>query len=198
MNTIDGALTEAVGQEEKQMSQDDVHTMQRQDDLGHQEPYRTIRKQSQRKSVVLACILSAMPGLGQIYVGYYQRGFLHVLAFASIIALLASGQVAGLQPFLGISLAFLVLYNIVDAGRRAALYNLALDGLSLEPLPEDMMGNRGSLMGGTILIVAGVLLFAHLRFDMSLVWLEEWWPLGLVALGAHLVVQARRERSNRE
>jgi hypothetical protein len=146
------------------------------------------------KSVVLACVLSLMPGLGQIYVGYYQRGFVHVFAFAAIIALLASGDLHDLAPFLGISLGFLYLYNIVDAGRRASLYNLALQGLGPETLPDELSRGRGSLAGGVILIGAGVLLLAHLRFDMSLYWLEEWWPLALIGFGAYLTLQAMRER----
>lgn len=161
------------------------------------ERYLALRSQSRRKSVVLACLLSMMPGLGQIYVGYYQRGFVHVFAFASFVALLASG-VGELAPFLGISLAFLCLYNIVDAGRRAALYNLALDGIGPEKLPEEMPGSGGSLVGGVILIGVGVVLLAHLRFDMSLYWLEEWWPLGVVIFGAYLVLQAMRDRQKSE
>ena len=35
------------------------------------------------KSPALAAILSMMPGLGQVYIGYYQRGFVHILVIAS-------------------------------------------------------------------------------------------------------------------
>lgn len=160
--------------------------------------YIAYRRVSRSKSVVLACVLSIMPGLGQVYVGYYTRGFVHVFAFASIIALLASGDLSGLAPFLGISLGFLYLYNIVDAGRRASLYNLALQGLGPEKLPEELSGRRGSLGSGIILIGVGVLLLAHLRFDMSLEWLEEWWPLALILFGAYLALQAIRDRRDEE
>lgn len=162
------------------------------------ERYATLRAESRRKSLVLACLLSIMPGLGQIYVGYYQRGFMHIFAFASIVAILASGDVSNLAPFLGISLAFLCLYNIVDAGRRASLYNLALEGIGPEKLPEEGSRTGGSLVGGVILLAVGAVLLAHLRFDMSLYWLEEWWPLGVMLYGGYLVAQAMRERQKRE
>jgi hypothetical protein len=189
---------------------DEESTMKPEDDRRDAEPrerdpgaagterYLTYSRASRRKSVVLACVLSLMPGLGQIYVGYYQRGFVHVFAFASIIALLASGDVRGLAPFLGISLAFLYLYNVVDAGRRASLYNLALEGLGPERLPEEMTSTRGSLGGGVILMGVGALLLAHLRFDVSLYWLEEWWPLALIAFGVYLTLQAFKERRTEE
>ena len=40
---------------------------------------------SRRKSPGLACFLSLMPGLGQVYVGYYQRGFVHAAVVAALI-----------------------------------------------------------------------------------------------------------------
>ena len=62
-----------------------------------------------------------MPGLGQVYVGYYQRGFIHVLVAATIITLLANGAADALIPLLGLFLGFFWLYNMVDAYRRASL-----------------------------------------------------------------------------
>ena len=44
-----------------------------------------------RKSPLVATLLSCMPGLGQIYVGYYQQGFINMLVVASTIAILSSG-----------------------------------------------------------------------------------------------------------
>ena len=80
------------------------------------------------KSPVIAGALSAMPGLGQVYVGYYQRGFVHIFVVAGIIALLAADVLGPLIPLAGLFLGFFWLYNMIDAGRRAALYNQALSG----------------------------------------------------------------------
>jgi hypothetical protein len=154
-------------------------------------------RDSRRKSVALAYFLSfIMPGLGQVYVGYYQRGFLHAIIFGGIIALLSTGSVRGLEPLFGIFLGFFYLYNIVDAGRRASFYNMALDGLQPMPFPEDfkLPSGGGSLVGGLILTAIGLLLFLNLRFDFDLDWLVEWWPLLLVALGLNLIYKATRSR----
>ncbi|MCK4305137.1 MAG: hypothetical protein KAY24_12945, partial [Candidatus Eisenbacteria sp.] len=54
------------------------------------------------KSPGLAALCSLMPGLGQIYVGYYRSGFLNILIVSGIITVLARGAAAGLEPFLGV------------------------------------------------------------------------------------------------
>src|SRR5512135_301327 len=59
-----------------------------------------------RKSPALAFILSGMPGLGQVYVGYYQQGFAHVLVVTTLILLLASRSIHALAPAFGFFLAF--------------------------------------------------------------------------------------------
>jgi hypothetical protein len=143
-----------------------------------------------RKSVLLASALAIMPGLGQIYVGYYQQGFTNIIAICGIIAVTALGP-EDVAPIFGLFLAFFWLYNIVDAGRRASLYNQALAGLRPMDLPEDTKAPtwRGSLGGGILLIVAGLVLFLHTRFGVPLEWLREWWPLALVGVGAWLVYE---------
>ena len=152
---------------------------------------------SRRKSPFLACVLSAMPGLGQVYVGYYQRGFIHAIVAAVAITLLATGEMGPLIPLLGVSLAFFWLYNVVDAGRRAALYNYALDGGTPIELPDDFQFGslRGSIAGGLTLVVIGLVLLANTRFDMSLAWIEDWWPAAIVAFGAYLVYRAIGEKT---
>ncbi len=105
---------------------------------------------SRRKSPGLACFLSLMPGLGQVYVGYYQRGFVHAAVVATLITVLSS-EIRELTPMVAIFLTFFWLYNIIDAGRRAALYNEVLAGRTGIELPADLMlpGLGGSMLGGT-------------------------------------------------
>ena len=150
-----------------------------------------------RKNVALACILSCMPGLGQIYVGYYQRAFVHILVVGSIIALLNARLPDPLIAFLGFFMAFFWLYNMVDAGRRAALYNQALRGSSPMKLPDElsMPGLGGSVLGGSILIGLGFLLLLHTRFDMTLDWVAEWWPLAPILFGAYLLYKGATRKS---
>jgi hypothetical protein len=148
------------------------------------------------KSPGLAAVLSLMPGLGQVYVGYYQRGFVHIIVVASTIALLASGQLGALIPLLALFLSFFWLYNIIDAARHAAFYNETLAGRPAVELPPDykIPGLHGSLLGGAILIAIGFILLLNTRFGVSLAWVEDWWPVAPMLVGAYLLVRAIQER----
>jgi len=151
------------------------------------------------KSPALACVLSLMPGLGQIYIGYYTRGFVHIVVVATLITILANDP-GPLAPLFGLFLAFFWLYNVVDAGRRAAFYNQALRGALPMDLPKDLTlpTAGGSILGGLALVGAGALLLARTRFDVSLVWLREWWPLVPILAGVYLLVQGIRSRAAKE
>jgi hypothetical protein len=151
-----------------------------------------------RKSPVLALVLSAMPGLGQIYVGYYQQGFTNALVIAGIIGMLNSDVVrGGGEALFGIFLAFFWMYNVIDAWRRAVFYNNALAGIGPAELPDDsfaMTLGRGSLAGGLLLIVAGGVLLSHTLFNVPLEWLEKWWPMALIGAGAWLIYPTFKSR----
>ena len=156
-----------------------------------QRPYR-----GHPRSPGLACVLSLMPGLGQVYVGYAARGFLHIVVAGALIAFLSTEAVPALIPLAGLFLAFFWLYSIVDAGRRAAWYNHLLAGGEAIDMPKDIAGPglRGSIAGGVLLIVLGVVLLLNTHFGISLEWLREWWPVAPIAFGVYLVVRALRER----
>lgn len=153
-----------------------------------------------RRSPGLAAFLSIMPGMGQVYIGFYRRGFTYMAIVALTITMLESG-IRGLEPLFGFSLAFFWFYNVIDAYRMAKLYNRAgelgqeldlQDVITMPPL-------GGSLFGGIVLMAVGLLLLLHHKFDISMAWIEEWWPLAPIALGAYLVtksIKARRGESD--
>src|SRR2546422_5711021 len=85
-------------------------------------------RDTRSKSPALAAVLSMMPGLGQVSVGYYQRGFVHAAVVATLVTILASGTLDRLNPLFALFMSFFWLYNIIDAARRASLYNDALAG----------------------------------------------------------------------
>ncbi len=142
-------------------------------------------------------MLSLMPGIGQVYVGYYKLGFVHNVVFAGTIMILSLG-IEALVPLFGIFLAFFYVYNVVDAGRRAALYNLALDGVEGIQLPEEMNVELpdfgGSIAGGLFLMVLGGILLSNTVLGVSLEWIEDWWPIAPIVLGGYLFVRALQER----
>jgi hypothetical protein len=150
-----------------------------------------------KKSVFLAMVLSAMPGLGQIYVGYYDLAFRNILIVCGLIAILSSGTAHRLEPVVALFLAFYWLHNVVDAGRRASFYNQALAGLRPMDLPDDGKTPQpmGSFAGGVLLVAVGVTLFLNTMFHVPLDWLAQWWPLALVGAGAWLIYADRRAKA---
>ena len=152
-----------------------------------------------RKSPFVACLLSLLPGVGQIYVGHYKLGFIHNLVFGATIAFMIAVEDAyePLIAVLGVFLAFFFVYNVVDAGRRAVHYNLAVEGGQQIDMPEmrmELPSFGGSIGGGAALLVVGVILLLNTRFGISLDWIEEWWPVALIGFGAYLLAKAVQER----
>jgi hypothetical protein len=148
-----------------------------------------------RKSPVLAMFLSAMPGLGQIYVGYYRQGFINAVVIGSLISFMEPAPNT-LVPLAALFMAFFWLYNIIDAGRRALLYNEALAGRSGIELPEESKtpGLRGSIFGGLAVAFVGGVLLSNTLFGMSLEWVASWWPAALIVFGVYLAGRAVMDR----
>jgi hypothetical protein len=156
-------------------------------------PPKDFSVDARRKSPVLATLMSLMPGLGQIYIGYYQQGFINIVVIAGLISLLNYDGISdNLKPFLALFMAFYWLYNMVDAYRKSTFYNQVLAGLGTLDMPEgeQLPGARGSLAGGVVMIAAGGIALAHTRFGMPIDWIERWWPMALILMGAYLLYQS--------
>lgn len=137
-----------------------------------------------------------MPGLGHVYVGYFRIGVTIALVIAGCITVLSMHVKHGLEPLFGLTIAFTYLFGIVDAVRRASIYNRYLEGLGADAAPPEMIGAGlgGSRAGGILLIVLGGLLTLETMFDIELEWLADVWPLGLIGLGIWLFFKAQRNR----
>ena len=118
------------------------------------------------------------------------------MLFATIITGLATIDVVGVDVILALSLAYLWFYNMIDAIRRATLINRTLDVLEQANLPDDyeLPGQSGSMFGGVVLIIIGTLIVLDNNFEVDMRWLEDWWSLGLVAMGGYLVYRSRKEK----
>ena len=151
-------------------------------------PVFSVAGDPRRKLPLLALVLSVMPGLGQVYVGYYQRGFVHAIVVGTLLTLIRTG-LGSLTPLTALFLAFFWLYNIVDAGRRALLYNEALAGRTGIDLPEDFKAPAigGSIPGGLAIIAVGGVLLSNTLFGYPLNWIRDWWPAALIIFGVYLV-----------
>ncbi len=163
--------------------------------------YRSVDPRT--KSAFLAAFLSIVPGLGQIYVGYYQRGFINPVVIGSVIGLLVVTSSQDEPPFyLPLAIIFMIffwLYNIIDAWRRATMYNLALEGVESIQLPDDMGGPSlgGSMFGGATLLAVGFVILLHTKFGLPLEVLHEWWPVLPMAFGGYLLYRGWLDKQNK-
>jgi len=141
-----------------------------------------------RKSPFLAAVISMVPGLGNIYIGYYMRGF-SIVATMAVLILIAAESREPIAPIFGMAAFFVWLFNIIDAGRMAALYNHAMAGRDIMELPEDFKFPKmgGSMVGGAIMLVVGVIAISNTMFGISLDWIGTWWPVFPIALGGYLL-----------
>lgn len=147
------------------------------------------------KSPGFAAFLSIAPGLGQVYIGYYTRGA--VLAAVTFTLFIATEAVGGsAEPLFVFAGLFAWAFGIIDAGRLAALYNHAMEGSGAFELPGDFAMPRmgGSIGGGALLVLLGVVALSNTAFGLSLYWLESWWPLLPIAIGAYLLYGGVQER----
>ena len=147
-----------------------------------------------RKSPFLAAALSVVPGLGNVYIGHYVRGFT-VAATMAVIILITAQTRDPIAPVFGMSAFFVWLFNIIDAGRMAALYNHAMAGRDIMELPEDFKFPKmgGSIVGGAMLLVVGVVAISNTMFGISLDWVESWWPVLPIAIGGYLLLRGLQD-----
>ena len=141
----------------------------------------------------LAGILAGMfPfGVGSVYNGQYAKGFAHLVIFVACIWGLSSGS--GLEPVLGVGLAFFYVYQIIDAVRSAHAIQAG------QPAPDPFGLGRAFgagegidtskvPTGAIILIGLGVLFLLHTMgfwfFD-----LDRFWPIILIAIGGWLLAR---------
>lgn len=143
------------------------------------------------KSPGIAAILSLMPGLGHIYNGLYQRG---LIFFALVAGTTTLGVATDVPPF-GVVAFFFWLFCLLDAYRQARLINhgYATD-LGLLEQPQRLRPGQGGLIVGILLIAGGTLELLS-RFGIwNWRWMEQLWPLILIAIGGALVWMWLRER----
>ena len=130
-------------------------------------------------------ILALLPGLGHIYNGLYVRGVKFFLV--ALAAIWLTTEVA----LVGMAVAFVWLFNMVDAYRQASLIeqghgpDLGVQDEARAPIA----GQSGLIWGAGLFVIGFLLLLDHtFDYDMDRVW--EFWPIGLLAAGAWLMIGA--------
>jgi hypothetical protein len=146
-----------------------------------------------RKNPFLAALLSAFPGMGNVYNGLYIRGFTF---FLIVVSLLGIANSRGGHELFGMAVAFFWLFNVIDAYRQATLINYGYaQDLGLLDMPKVPRAGQGGLVAGVLLTLVGIASVLDRYTIIDYDWLFQLWPFALVAAGVWLVVASFRDRS---
>ena len=165
----------------------------------------------EKKSPGLAGVLSGIfPGLGQLYLGLYQRAFKVAAVFIGLIWMVSADFFGGrMTPLLGMGIAFTWFFGIIDAVRQAKAINsgyvnggalAASERAAIKRAPE----GTASLTWGVILVGIGTLWLLDRYADLDAFWalVEDWLvPVSFILLGSILIttyVIKRRRRNASE
>jgi len=162
----------------------------------------------EKKSPGLAGILSAIfPGLGQLYLGLYQRAFKIAAAFAGCIWIVSAGMFNGhLTPVFGMGIAFIWFFGIIDAVRQSKAINAGYvdaGGLEASERVRVKRESTASLTWGVILVGIGTLWLIDRYVDLDWFWamVEDWLApvsfilLGLILITTYVIKKRRRNES---
>jgi len=168
---------------------------------------KIVIQQKPAKSPSAAAILSiVLPGLGNVYNGFINKGLLHLVVFGGLLALLITSAMAG-NPvaivFTSLMLAGFWFYQIIDSVNSAKALNLAAAGGKpvesgkAEILPEVAISS-GSVFWGAVLVVIGVLAILA-NFDViSWETLWDFWPAAVIVIGLKLVIDAVAKKNGKD
>jgi hypothetical protein len=158
----------------------------------------------EKKSPGLAGVLSGLfPGLGHLYLGLYQRAFKIAGAFVGCIWLTTVGFMGGhLVPLLGMGIAFVWFFGIIDAVRQAKAINSGhVEAGSLAAPARRASESMAGLTWGVILVGIGALWLLDRYVDMEAFWaaVGDWLaPVSFILFGIILIATyvIRKRRHN--
>ena len=137
-----------------------------------------------RRAPWIAALLSAFPGLGSIYNGSYARGIAFFLSVVGAMSLASRGH-----DLWGFGIAFIWLFNVIDAYREARLIRAGL--------AEDLAANRkrattspveGIGLGLLLFLVGLLSTLDVLGYDVD--WVFDLWPVVLMVAGGWFIAAA--------
>jgi hypothetical protein len=132
-----------------------------------------------RKSPALAGVLSAMPGVGHVYLGLYNRAvaFFAIWVMTIAVASRSNGPI-------GVVIPFWWFFVLIDAVRQAKAINATGVPESNIVSGEATLRAGGNLAFGVFLILFGAFFLLDRFVSIDLSFLLDWWPLLLVGFGA--------------
>lgn len=147
-----------------------------------------------RKNPFLAALLSAFPGIGNIYNGLYMRGVTFFLIVMSLVGIADKGDDA-----FGFVAAFFWLFNVIDAYRQATLINYGYaQDLGLVDMPRHPRASQGGILAGVVLLLIGSVATIERYFNVRLEWMLDLWPFALILAGVWMIWASLRDRRRSE
>jgi len=134
--------------------------------------------------------LGIIPGMGHLYLGLYQRAAILFGIWVLFISL--AGHSRG--PFPGIAIPFWMVFSIIDASRQAKAINATGRPEANVLGSDEPVRVSGSLTAGVLLILIGGFLLLDRFVTIDLSFLNDWWPVLLVAFGAWQVFRHFKSR----
>ena len=127
-------------------------------------------------------------GTGALYNGQVRKAIIFFFAFAALVTLQTTGES---QPFLGLSLAAFIFYQIYDAVQTAKNINRRAMHLEEEEIQEvedipDVIKSGSIFWGAALMVLGGILLLANFEvIDYDTIW--DLWPIAIIVVGVKLI-----------
>ena len=136
--------------------------------------------------------LGIIPGMGHLYLGLYQRAAILFGIWVLFISLAEHSH----GPFPGVAIPFWMVFSIIDASRQAKAINATGRPESNILGSDEPVRVSGSLTAGVLLILIGGFLLLNRFVTIDLSFLNDWWPILLVAFGAWQVFRHYQSRQD--
>ena len=136
--------------------------------------------------------LGIIPGMGHLYLGLYQRAAILFGVWVLFISLAEHSH----GPFPGVAIPFWMVFSIIDASRQAKAINATGRPESNILGSDEPVRVSGSLTAGVLLILIGGFLLLNRFVTIDLSFLNDWWPILLVAFGAWQVFRHYQSRQD--
>lgn len=136
------------------------------------------------KNPIGAAFLAGLcPGVGYFYLGLVLKGCAILALFAALIVMIANAETSGAEPFFGLAIAGLYIFQIIDSYNEAKKYRYK----DLEVKDAEVEEEIPSLESAIILVIIGVLFQLSTLDIIKFRDVVKFWPLVLILIGIKMV-----------
>lgn len=139
-----------------------------------------------KRSPMLAAVLSALPGFGNVYNGLFSRGLLTFLVFFGFLFIAQENHNGPEMALLVPGMIFTWLFGVVDAYRNATLINMGVTEVDLQNQIPDIKAPSGGLAVGVALFLIGLYGFLTEAMELDVSVIFDYWYVILMGIGGWL------------